>query len=265
MMSGTYLRSPDGVLIQTGKEGEAVGITLIKGGEARSVGRNWAAGNKITFGASRAPGSQMLGLADVWQRLLLANYGPDQQTVPFERFVETATGPVRASTSREDGREIITVVVQESITTKKDSSTKSDKNSSLDASLQSFLFSPGASKLLTKGGKLPAMAMSSKNGFEGKGAIANSETITHRFGVTIRDVLPNGNLMVEGLRQTTFSGESKTVILRGTLRSYDVTFDNTVLSSNLADVSIRFEDSGAISNAQKKGWFSRAWDVLTPF
>ena len=171
---------------------------------------------------------------------------------------------VSDKTSRFVG-EIITVVVQESNTTKKDSSTKSDKNSSLDASLQSFLFSPGASKLLTKGGKLPAMAMSSKNAFEGKGAIANSETITHRFGVTIRDVLPNGNLMVEGLRQTTFSGESKTVILRGTLRSYDVTFDNTALSSNLADVSIRFEDSGSISNAQKKGWFSRAWDVLTPF
>jgi len=99
----------------------------------------------------------------------------------------------------------------------------------------------------------------------GKGAIANSETITHRFGVRVIDVLPNGNFMVEGLRHTTFSGESQIVVLRGTVRKYDINSDNTVFSYNLADVSIRFEDSGAISNAQKKGWFSRAWDVLTPF
>ena len=177
---------------------------------------------------------------------------------------EAALSLISDKTARAVG-DIITVVVQESNTTKKDTSTKTDKSSTLDASLQSFLFSPAASKFMTKGGKLPAMGMTSKNGFDGKGAVANSETITHRFGVTVRDVLPNGNLMVEGLRQTTFSGESQTVILRGTVRNYDINSDNTVHSSNLADVSIRFEDSGAISNAQKKGWFTRAWDVLTPF
>lgn len=177
---------------------------------------------------------------------------------------DAAFSLVSDKTARSVG-DLITVIVQESNTTKKDTSTKTDKSSSLDASLQSFLFSPAASKFMTHNGKVPAMGMTSKSGFDGKGAIANSETITHRFGVRVIDVLPNGNLMVEGLRQTTFSGESQTVILRGTLRKYDINSDNTVFSSNLADVSIRFEDSGAISNAQKKGWFSRAWDVLTPF
>ncbi|MBI4658807.1 MAG: flagellar basal body L-ring protein FlgH [Verrucomicrobia bacterium] len=161
--------------------------------------------------------------------------------------------------------DIITVIVEESNQTKKDSSTKTDKSSELDASIESFLFSPGASKFMTHNGKLPAMGMTSKNGFEGKGAINNSETITHRFGVRVVDVLPNGNLIVEGLRQTSFSGESQTVILRGTVRGYDVSSSNTVMSFNLADVSIRFDSSGSLSNAQKKGWFSRAWDVLTPF
>lgn len=177
---------------------------------------------------------------------------------------EAAVSLVSDKTSRAVG-DIITVMVEESNSTKKDTSTKTDKNTSLDASLQSFLFSPASSKFMTKGGKLPAISTTSKNAFDGKGAIANSETITHRFGVRVIDVLPNGNLMVEGLRQTTFSGESQTVILRGTVRRYDINSDNTVFSYNLADVSIRFEDSGAISNAQKKGWFGRVWDVLTPF
>ncbi len=161
--------------------------------------------------------------------------------------------------------DIISVIVQESASTKKDTSTKSSKTTSTDAALQSFLFSPTASNFMTKGGKLPAMAMTSNNNFDGGGAINNSETIVARFGVRVVDVLPNRNMIVEGLRQTSFSGESRTVILRGTVRRDDISSANTVYSYSLADVSIKFVDSGAISNSQKKGWFTRAWDVLTPF
>jgi len=161
--------------------------------------------------------------------------------------------------------DIISVIVQESNSTKKDSSTTSSKKTSTDAALQSFLFSPTASNFMTKGGKLPAMALSSNNQFDGNGAINNSETIVARFGVRVVDVLPNHNLVVEGLRQTSFSGESRTVVLRGTVRKDDISSANTVFSFSLADVSIKFVDSGAISNSQKKGWFTRAWDVLTPF
>lgn len=161
--------------------------------------------------------------------------------------------------------DIISVIVQESASTKKDTSTKSSKSTSTDAALQSFLFAPTASNFMTKGGKLPAMAMTSNNNFDGGGAINNSETIVARFGVRVVDVLPNKNMIVEGLRQTSFSGESRTVILRGTVRRDDISSANTVYSYSLADVSIKFVDSGAISNSQKKGWFTRAWDVLTPF
>jgi flagellar L-ring protein FlgH len=161
--------------------------------------------------------------------------------------------------------DIISVIVQESASTKKDTSTKSSKTTSTDAALQSFLFAPTASNFMTKGGNLPAMAMTSNNNFDGGGAINNSETIVARFGVRVVDVLPNKNMIVEGLRQTSFSGESRTVILRGTVRRDDISPANTVFSYSLADVSIKFVDSGAISNSQKKGWFTRAWDVLTPF
>lgn len=161
--------------------------------------------------------------------------------------------------------DIITVVVQESNTVKKDAKTQTSKATDMDASLKSFLFSPAASGLMTKGGKLPAMAMTSKNTFDGGGSINNSESMQTRFAVTVQDVLPNGNLIVSGLRQTASSGESQTVVLRGTLRPYDVTPNNTVFSYNLADVSIKFTSSGALSNSQNKGWFSRAWDALTPF
>lgn len=161
--------------------------------------------------------------------------------------------------------DIVTVVVQESNSTRKDASTKTAKSTELDASINTFLYSPTASSFLTKRGKLPAMNLSSKHDFDGGGQINNSESILARFGVRVVDVLPNGNLIVEGLRQSQFSRESQTIILRGTVRPHDITPNNTVFSYNLSDVSIKFHSSGAVSDTQKKGWFTRAWEVLTPF
>ena len=162
--------------------------------------------------------------------------------------------------------DIVTVVVQEANSATKDSSTSSSKNSSSDSSINSFFYSPGASSLLTRGSNsFPALKFSSKNDFQGGGQINNSETINIRFGVVVVDVLPNKNLVVEGMRRSTVAGDSRTVILRGVVRPYDVSPANTVLSFNLADVSITFKDSGSISASQRKGWFGRFWDVLTPF
>jgi hypothetical protein len=118
--SGTYLRSPEGVLVRAGKEGKVTRDTLVKTGEARTVSRNWPKENKINFRATLDTGTQMIGLSDIWQRLMLSHYGPNQQTLPFEQYIETATGPVRASSSREEGREIVTVTAVFSVGDGKD-------------------------------------------------------------------------------------------------------------------------------------------------
>ena len=161
--------------------------------------------------------------------------------------------------------DILHIVVEENATTKKGASTKTSKSSGLDASIASFLYSPGASSLLTQGGKLPAVKYSAKHDFDGSGTIDNSEHIVARIAVQVVDVLPNRNLMVEGRRQTSFSGESQDAVLRGLVRPEDIGANNTVFSYNVADASIRFISKGSISNAQKKGWFTRVWDKVSPF
>ena len=161
--------------------------------------------------------------------------------------------------------DILNIVVEENATTKKGTSTKTSKSSGLDASIASFLYSPGASSLLTQGGKMPAIKYSSKHDFDGSGTIDNSEHILARVAVQVIDVLPNRNLMVEGRRKTSFSGESQDVVLRGVVRPEDIGPNNTVFSYNVADASIRFVSKGSISDAQKKGWFTRVWDKVSPF
>jgi len=161
--------------------------------------------------------------------------------------------------------DILSILVQESSISSKDTSTKTSKSSGLDASISSFLFSPAASGLLKHNGKLPAMKLDSKNSFDGSGQVSNSEKIIAKIAVTVVDVLPNGNLVVEGTRQTAFSGETQDAILRGVVRPADITANNTVFSYNVAEATIRYISKGPASTSAKKGWFTRVWDKLTPF
>lgn len=161
--------------------------------------------------------------------------------------------------------DILTIIVQESNTASKDNSTKTAKGAGVDASISSFLFSPGASGLMTKKGQLPALKLNSKQDFAGGGQINNSERITARIAVRVVDVLPNNNLVIEGTRQTSFAGETQDAVLRGSVRSEDVQSNNSVYSYNIADATIRYISKGSVSDAQRKGWFTKVWDKLTPF
>jgi len=161
--------------------------------------------------------------------------------------------------------DIVTIIVQENTTTAKDNNTKTSKSSGVDASISSFLYSPTASGLLTKNGKLPALKFNAKTDFDGGGAINNTEKIVARIAVRVIDVLPNRNLVLEGSRETAFAGEQQTAILRGTVRPEDIAANNTVFSFNIADASIKFVGKGTVSDNQRKGWFTKIWDKVSPF
>ena len=90
----------------------------------------------------------------------------------------------------------------------------------------------------------------------------NSTKTAKKTGV---DVLPNQNLVIEGKRQTSFGGETQDIRLRGVVRPADITANNTVFSYNVAEATIRFSGKGTVSETQRKGWFTRVWEKVTPF
>jgi len=161
--------------------------------------------------------------------------------------------------------DLVTILVQESNTATKDNSTKTSKSADIDASISSFLYSPAASGLLTKAGQLPALKLQSAHSFDGGGKISNSEKITARISVRVVDVLPNQNLVVEGRRTTSFAGETQEAVLRGVIRPDDIAPNNTIYSYSVAEATIKYVSSGSVSDNQRKGWFTRIWDKLTPF
>ena len=161
--------------------------------------------------------------------------------------------------------DIITILVQENNSASKDNSTSTSKKTGIDTSISSFLFGAAQDKFLTRGGQYPAFKVNGNSSFDGGGKISNSETITARISVRVVDVLPNGNLVIEGSRHTSFAGESQDAILRGVVRMDDVASNNTVFSYNIADATIRYVSKGSVTDSQGKGWFHKAWDKVSPF
>jgi len=161
--------------------------------------------------------------------------------------------------------DILTILVQESTSSSKDNKTATGKESGLDASLATFLYSPMASGFLTKGGQMPAMKFNSKSDFSGGGSINNSEKLSARAAVVVKDVLPNRNLVIEGRRETMVGGEQQTMILHGVVRPEDVLANNTVYSYNIAEAGIQIVSKGTLTDSQRKGWFHKIWDKVSPF
>ena len=161
--------------------------------------------------------------------------------------------------------DIITIIVSETSTVDKKNETKTEKKSGLTAAIASFLYPQSAGGFLSHKGQMPAMSYNSDATHDGSGSINNSETVVAKIAVRIVDALPNGNLIVEGKRETAFSGERQTIVLRGVVRSEDVATDNTVYSYNVADATIQIIGKGTVTDSQNKGWFTRVWDKVNPF
>ena len=178
-------------------------------------------------------------------------------------WTETSISPLADRRALAVG-DLLSVIVQENNSATKNQTKKTQKESSIDASVSQFLFKPENMKFMTKGGMFPGMNASSKTDFNGGGQVQNSDSINSRFSVRVVDALPNGNLLIEGRRSTSFSGEGQTIVLRGTVRRVDVTAENTILSHQLADLNLRFDGSGSVNDSQKRGWFGKVWDKVNP-
>jgi flagellar L-ring protein precursor FlgH len=161
--------------------------------------------------------------------------------------------------------DILTVVVAESAAATNSQTKSTSRSSSVEDAVGQFLFSAAASKFGTHNGELPKISLSGSSKNAGGGDVSNTQSITSRAAVLVTDVLPNGNLVIEGVRVVTFSGETQYVVLHGLVRPDDVASSNTVLSSNIADARVEFISEGNLTDAQKRGWLSKLYERLRPF
>lgn len=161
--------------------------------------------------------------------------------------------------------DILTILVQESASTASTQRKTTDSSAAIDAGVQQWLFPSSVSRMGTHNGALPGIQMGGSNNFTGGGAVSASQNLTSRAAVLVTDVLPNGNLVIEGARRVTFDGETQHFILHGIVRPTDVSSANVILSSNIADARVEFITEGSLTDAKKKGWLTMLYEKLRPY
>ena len=109
------------------------------------------------------------------------------------------------------------------------------------------------------------MNLAGKSTFAGGGTVANTQSVTASAAVLVSDVLPNGNLVIEGARMVTFSGETQYIVLHGIVRPDDIASGNTISSTNIADARVEFYNQGSLTDMQNRGWLSKLYEKLRPF
>ena len=156
--------------------------------------------------------------------------------------------------------DILTIIVAESAVAQSSQNKTSNRESSLEDAIARFVY-PG---LAAHKGNLPGMTGSGSASYSGGGDVSNTQTLSARAAVQVTDVLPNGNLVIEGVRVVTFSGETQYVVLRGVVRHDDISRDNSVISTNIADARVEFHAEGSLTDAQKRGWLAKIYERLRP-
>ncbi len=161
--------------------------------------------------------------------------------------------------------DILTVVVSESTTLNKNVNKATGTTTSIKYDISSLLFPSTTTGLGKHNGSLPNITMQPNDSFSGSGSINDSSSVSSSLTVIVVDVLPNGNLVIEGAKQVDMEGEVQYAIVRGIIRRDDVLADNTVDSARIASAQVQFMSKGELSKAQKKGWLNKFWDTVNVF
>lgn len=123
----------------------------------------------------------------------------------------------------------------------------------------------GGAKLLP-GAKASALLNANSAGSsDGTGSIRRKEELVTNVAGVVTQVLPNGNLVVEGKQEIRVNFEVRELIVAGIVRPEDIESDNTIESTKIAEARIAYGGRGQITDVQQPRYGQQALDVLLPF
>ena len=143
--------------------------------------------------------------------------------------------------------------------------TQRSRSNSEDSGVTDFLGSKtikNPSSAILPGRILTADSTSSS---DGKGSVNRSEALQTNVAAVVTQVLPNGNLVVEGRQEIRVNFEIRELIVGGIVRPEDIESDNTIDSTKIAQARIAYGGRGQITDVQQPRYGQQVLDVILPF
>lgn len=195
----------------------------------------------------------------------VAQAAPDNAAPLYETSM-FAVAPPKPKTYKMHG--LVTIVVDESSQQSADQETKTDKNYGLQNTLNSVIDPWQLLELRLQASNtknLSLIDLASKQNFDGKGNYSRSDKLSMKIEAEIIDVKPNGVLVLEARKVVDKNGETQTTILSGSCRQEDITANNSVFSSQLANLTLVTKSDGQVNDAGKKGLIPRVLESVFAF
>jgi flagellar L-ring protein precursor FlgH len=172
---------------------------------------------------------------------------------PGSLFNPTVRNPFADNVARGVG-DILTVLVDEKTLADFRASTAATKNDKNAVSAQFFI---GLLDSLFK-----PVTTGANSSVSGDGETSQTSRMTATMSTVVKQVMPNGNLVIEGRRSLITNKQTQTLVFTGIVRPSDITPRNTVASTKVAEAEIKMDGSGLISQRQRKGILTQIIDWL---
>lgn len=148
--------------------------------------------------------------------------------------------------------DLLTIVIVERAEATQSAKTSTGKDAS-------FSIGPGLGILQAS---IPLVGAGGGDKLASSGVTTRGGTLSAKMTAKVIEVLPNGNLVIEGRQTITLNGENQEIVITGVIRPHDVSPDNTVLSTYVADARIAYKGAGALGDKQQPGILTRLFNWL---
>src|SRR3989442_10635790 len=158
--------------------------------------------------------------------------------------------------------DILTIQINESSTASNSANTASKKEGNISVKAPTLL---GLEKTGRALNLADILSGSSALNFAGQGSTTRTGQLQAFVSARVVQVLPNGDLAIEGVKEVTINREHQVLRIRGIVRTRDISPNNVILSTAIANMEVVFDGKGIVSDANKPGFLYRLLKWITPF
>ena len=161
--------------------------------------------------------------------------------------------------------DILTVKVNINDTAQFENETQRSRSTTEDSAITNFI---GANTIVNPAKAVLPGALLTTNGessTDGKGTINRQESLLTNMAAVVTQMLPNGNMVIEGKQEVRLNSEMRELLVAGVVRPEDIESDNTIDLPKIAEARVAYGGRGELTNIQRERYGQQALDVLLPF